>query len=356
MLGLYSTSNSSSPLSVPIGARWTEPRPTPPPPKKKSQNPPPPPEEFLGDQVLARSIAFMRETMISREAMLASAEGDVGRLYEVIKVMLFTFAGSPHSNYTAYFLEMITKLEWESGPELKAALLALSLVNLTGREGGFAAGDTIQEYFNRILEAVVGRKGVEYGNNFIRNTWSRNLHHVARLKSTWLDGVGLAPRSKKHTKAKALAEMRILMQVYQDTELHSFRAGRTFDIDLFVDDFELGLKKLGGGGKLKNWISKTTRSRGLQTSQNLSPQRLVAADDNEDSAEEEDLDDIVENSRNTFGIVHVSEGDLVFLPVDMEAEAAKVIQDIESSSGHETEDSESDVDAMDVDENSSMEN
>ena len=155
MLGLYSTSNSSSPLSVPIGAHWTEPRPTPPPPKKKSQNPPPPPEEFLGDQVLARSIAFMRETMISREAMLASAEGDVGRLYEVIKVMLFTFAGSPHSNYTAYFLEMITKLEWESGPELKAALLALSLVNLTGREGGFAAGDTIQEYFNRILEAVV---------------------------------------------------------------------------------------------------------------------------------------------------------------------------------------------------------
>ena len=145
MLGLYSTSNSSSPLSVPIGACWTESQPAPPPPKKQSQKLPPSPEEFLGDQVLACSIAFMNETMISQEAMLASVEGDVGHLCEMIKFMLFTFAGSPHSKYMAYFPEMITKLEWKSGLELKSALLALSLVNLTGCEGGFAAGETIQE-------------------------------------------------------------------------------------------------------------------------------------------------------------------------------------------------------------------
>jgi hypothetical protein len=148
MFGSHSTLDPSSPLSVPVGAHWTELQPTPTPPKKKSQKPLPTPEEFMGDQVLAHSIAFMRETMISREAMLASAEGHVGHLYEMIKVMLFTFTGSPHSNYTAYFLEMITKLEWESSPDLKSALWALSLVNLMGREGSFAAGDTIQEYFN----------------------------------------------------------------------------------------------------------------------------------------------------------------------------------------------------------------
>ena len=146
------------------------------------------------------------------------------------------------------------------------------------------------------------------------------------------------------------------MQVYEDTELHSFRAGRTFDIDFFTDNFELGLKKLGGGGKLKSWISKTTRSRGLQILRDLSPQPFVDADDNDDSSgEEEDPDHIVKNSGNTFGVVHVSDGDLVFFPVDMEAEAAKIIQDIESTSGNETEDSESDVDAMDVDENSGTE-
>lgn len=78
--------------------------------------------------------------------------------------------------------------------------------------------------------------------------------------------------------------------------------------------------------------------------------------DNTEDSTEEDLDDIIENSRNTLGIVHVSEGDLVFLPEDMEEEAAKVIQDIELTSGHETGDSESDIDVMDVDENSGTKN
>jgi hypothetical protein len=56
-------------------------------PKKKGRKAPEEPEEpFLGDRVLARSIVFMRDTLISREAAYAIAEGDVGRAYEVIKV------------------------------------------------------------------------------------------------------------------------------------------------------------------------------------------------------------------------------------------------------------------------------
>ena len=152
---------------IPLGTAWMEPQLTPPVshgPRMKREEPLP---IFKGDQVLARSIAFMRDTMISREAALASAEGDPGRLYEAIKVMLFTFAGSSHSNYTGYLLEMIVKLELESSPELKQALLRLSLVNLTGKEGHFSAGDFIQEYFNRLLEAVVQKKGVEYGDHFV---------------------------------------------------------------------------------------------------------------------------------------------------------------------------------------------
>jgi len=64
---------------------------------------------FKGDLVLARSIAFMCDALISREAAYAATEGDAGQLYEVTKVglsdskaflcllfylqmMLFTFA------------------------------------------------------------------------------------------------------------------------------------------------------------------------------------------------------------------------------------------------------------------------
>lgn len=47
-----------------------------------------PPEEFKGDRVLARSIALMRDLLWSRECANAVAEGDAGRVYEILKVKL----------------------------------------------------------------------------------------------------------------------------------------------------------------------------------------------------------------------------------------------------------------------------
>lgn len=211
----------------------------------------------------------------------ATADGDVGRLWEVIKVMVFTFAGSSHSNYTKYLLEMITNLELECTPELRRALLQISLVNLTGRDGHWSAGDFIQEYFNRLLEAIVHQKGVEYGDKFIRQVWSRNIHHVARLKISWFDGVGLERRSARHKGAGDQAEMRILLKAYQETELHSFRGGRSLTSEVFVDQFQKGVRNLEDG-KLQKWITKTTQSRGLQHTR--------APDDNIDDGHDHDLD------------------------------------------------------------------
>lgn len=68
--------------------------------------------------------------------------------------MLFLFAGSTHTNYTNYLLETLCNLELECSRELREATLRGLLINLSGRPGGFSAGDVIQEYFNRLLEAV----------------------------------------------------------------------------------------------------------------------------------------------------------------------------------------------------------
>ena len=43
---------------------------------------------FQGDRSLAKSMIFMHETMVSREAAYAVAEGDIGRAYECVKVSL----------------------------------------------------------------------------------------------------------------------------------------------------------------------------------------------------------------------------------------------------------------------------
>lgn len=42
---------------------------------------------WTGDQVLAQSIMMMHDFMLAREMSLATASGDAGRVYEVLKVL-----------------------------------------------------------------------------------------------------------------------------------------------------------------------------------------------------------------------------------------------------------------------------
>ena len=55
---------------------------------KKRKNEDTDPATFRGDRVLAGSIAFICDGMNSREFTYAVAEGDVGRVYESMKVSL----------------------------------------------------------------------------------------------------------------------------------------------------------------------------------------------------------------------------------------------------------------------------
>ncbi|KAJ7623804.1 hypothetical protein FB45DRAFT_728835, partial [Roridomyces roridus] len=140
---------------VPVGAEWTKGPDTVPAPqelgsrKKKEAVFPP---DFSGDLVLASSIALIRDALLIRECGYAMAGGDVGRMYEVMKVFLFIFAGSSNSKYVGYFLEQICDLEWESTPEQRKATLRGMVVNITGREGHHAGIDILLEHFNRLLE------------------------------------------------------------------------------------------------------------------------------------------------------------------------------------------------------------
>ncbi|KII82633.1 hypothetical protein PLICRDRAFT_84683, partial [Plicaturopsis crispa FD-325 SS-3] len=121
-----------------------------------------------------------------------------------------------------------------------------------GLAGAFSEGDLVQEFFNRLLEAITKHKGTEFGEPFIRNVISRNLHHFARLKSEWRAGVGLAPRSGRHKDPHANPEVRTLLRVYADHELHYRRPGRSLD-DRDVNDFDRGINSLRDT-KLQKWI------------------------------------------------------------------------------------------------------
>ncbi|OJT06327.1 hypothetical protein TRAPUB_2789 [Trametes pubescens] len=226
-----------------------------------------PREPFRGDQALADSIAFMKDAWVSREFMYAAAEGDVGRVYEAMKMMLFTFAGSSHTKYTSYLLEFLCILELESSNELRDSILGTLLINLTGEAGRFSPADLIQEYFNRLLQAIAERKGIEYDNHFIRDVLSRNLHHLARLLDDLKQGLGLSARSGRHSAPHTNPELKTLLREYRKLGLHTRREGRQY-ISVAAEsyegrnDYRRGLRNLRSG-KLKKWIKETTFMRSV---------------------------------------------------------------------------------------------
>jgi hypothetical protein len=142
-----------------------------------------------------------------------------------------------------YLLETIMNLELESSPGLRAALLMLLVINLTGLAGHFEEGDYVVEFFNRLLEDIVKHKNAQFDDKFIRDVVSRNLRQIAQLKLAWRTSTGMAQKSHVHSDPHTRPEMQILLKLYRTEELHSWRLGRQID-DRDTDNFGKGLKKL----------------------------------------------------------------------------------------------------------------
>ncbi|KAK7025756.1 hypothetical protein R3P38DRAFT_2356357, partial [Favolaschia claudopus] len=104
--------------------------------------------DFNGDRVLSNSILFLMEYSWWTELNYAIPEGDVGRVLEILKIYIFTFAGTSNQNYMAYLLDLYALLGFESSPELKEAILNNLILNLRGEPGHGVEGDVVQEWNN----------------------------------------------------------------------------------------------------------------------------------------------------------------------------------------------------------------
>jgi len=236
-------------------------------------------------------------------------------------MMLFTFAGSGHTNYTSYILEMICEIEYESSPELKEAFLFSLVVNPTGEEGGCVPGDIYQEGLNRGIEPIVQRKDAGFGAYHIRHLWSRNMKDIQDLHKTFRTGVGLSKRSGHHKDPHEKPEFKILLRDYKESELHLRRPGRQFKVakpddedDLKprdVNNMQKGISALRNGG-LSKWITKTTHGWGLREATTVSGS-IDGADRTESDKDMWEGSDDEDSSVDpmTFGIMHSKDGELV---------------------------------------------
>ncbi|KAJ8089135.1 hypothetical protein PM082_014383 [Marasmius tenuissimus] len=185
-------------------------------------------EGFDSDRVLANSLLFIRHYLWWIEMSYAVLEGDTGRVWEILKVWIFVFAGSTNVNYVKYLLEMYIFLEYEASPKLREAVLNNWLMNLKGLEGHWLEGDLFQEHHNKWVEDMIGQHGGQFDDPLYREIISPNTQLFIELKDAAADAFGLKRCNKLHTSPHLRNEYQTLLQKLRETETHLFCPTRSF--------------------------------------------------------------------------------------------------------------------------------
>ncbi|CAE6411386.1 unnamed protein product [Rhizoctonia solani] len=100
------------------------------------------------DLALANTILLMRDTAWYLEFCAAIAEGDIGRVLEVQKILRFYFWGSGNTNYGKEMLELACGFLYDFPEPLKEAIYQNWLVNPSGLDGHWHELDLLQEHHN----------------------------------------------------------------------------------------------------------------------------------------------------------------------------------------------------------------
>ncbi|KZV82349.1 hypothetical protein EXIGLDRAFT_843839 [Exidia glandulosa HHB12029] len=184
--------------------------------------------DFGGDRLLANANSFLNDFLDIREWCHSTAAGEIGRVWEMVKLVSFKFAGSGHNpRYLAYVLDTILSIEFECSPPLRTSRMENWLVNLSGLPGHYVEGDHMQEHFIKPLTAHSQRANAAYDGDFERNVLSPNLDNLVQLTRRMEAAVGLRQRSQKHTAMHCKPELRTLLRFYRTEDLHRFCVGRS---------------------------------------------------------------------------------------------------------------------------------
>lgn len=152
---------------------------------------------------------------------------------------------------------MYCLLRYESSHNLQNAIFDNLLVNVTGELGQWIERDLLQEHYNRWLEDMIQRSGGDFDDFLHRRLISPNLEFFLRIKEVVEDGLNLRRRTKTHTSPSQRDEYKTLLQMYKEEKIHSFRSRRTMG-HAAVNLFDKGFEKLSSGGKMADFLQKST--------------------------------------------------------------------------------------------------
>ncbi|KAK7015808.1 hypothetical protein R3P38DRAFT_3321613 [Favolaschia claudopus] len=267
--------------------------------------------DFSGDRVLANEIIFLQDMGWWMIAAHAVPDGEIGRVWEVMKLWIFNFSGSSNRNYANYLLETYCLHQYEASPEFSSAMLNNWLVNPSGKK--FVECDHSQEGFNKWLEEMVIHKGGNFDDNFYRHTLAPNVLHFLRMKDQIQSAFELQPRGKTHGAPHLRNEFQQLLRMHKEDELHQFRPGRTHG-HAAVNFFEKGYTELESG-KLQNFIEQSTAYAEVTADEALDRllkqvQEEELADSNREEESDAELDDGAgDGGKNIGGLIYSDDED-----------------------------------------------
>ncbi|TCD63702.1 hypothetical protein EIP91_005107 [Steccherinum ochraceum] len=211
-----------------------------------------------GDRVLANRVNFMRLTLWYLEMCHAAAQGDVGRVFEIVKLLRFSFWGAGCSNYGNELLELACRFIKEFPPEMRDAFLDNYLVNPSGLAGHWIAYDLLQEHFNFWIKLLFNSKGMTFDSTFLKECVSQNLGGFGDLRNRFRSWLGLAKRTSHHTMPKKVADINRLGDHYRRDSILTFHRGRSQPYTV-CNEFAIGIDKLENE-QLQIFLDRTSPS------------------------------------------------------------------------------------------------
>ncbi|KAJ7479355.1 hypothetical protein B0H11DRAFT_2233788 [Mycena galericulata] len=257
---MESEETQAMPSLAPIGSA-----PTKPPPKKKSRAKASakPARNFSGgDQVLVTLCNFMRVTFWYLELCAAIAEGDIGRVFEIIKVLRFSFWGAGSTNYGNELLELACNFLYEWSDDLRFTVLENYLANPTGRIGHWLELDLLQEHFNFWIKNLFNSKSHDFDGKHLSEAVGLNITGISKLRERFPGLFGLKKNGQKHRKVSVVDDINRLGAHFRKEHILEWESGR--DQPYVVgNEFAEGAHVLSSG-TLKAFLERTMRDGSVQ--------------------------------------------------------------------------------------------
>ncbi|KAJ6481317.1 hypothetical protein C8R47DRAFT_1186616 [Mycena vitilis] len=232
-----------------------------PPPKKKTRKSrakasAQPKRNFSGgDQVMATLCNFMRVTFWYLELCAAIAEGDIGRVFEVIKVLRFSFWGAGSTNYGNELLELACNFLYEWSEDLRFTVLENYLVNPTGRIGHWLPLDLLQEHFNFWIKVLFNSKSHDFDGKHLSEAVGLNIPGISKLRERFPGLFGLKKNGQKHRDTVAVDDINRLGTHFRNEHILQWESGRNQPY-VVGNEFAEGVHTLNDG-TLKTFLART---------------------------------------------------------------------------------------------------